>query len=474
MFKTLKIIFLILSFLSFLLFIQPRVAYGIEVTNKYGIHILEPSDLEKAAELVNSSGGDWGYVTIVIRDDDLNFDKWQNFMDQCREKHLIPLVRIATHLEGENWAKPKLLDAEKWANFLNSLNWPVKDQYVILFNEPNHAKEWGGEINPKEYARILSEFNLKFKISNFKFKVLNAGLDLAAGNTKSTMDAYKFWQEMNWEIPGIFERLDGWASHSYPNHGYLGKPWDQGKTSIRGYDWELTVLKNNFGLKKSLPVFITETGWPANNLKFKISNLKLSRYYDRSTVANYIKYALENVWLKDNRIKAITPFLLNYPEPLFSDFAWLDKSGNPYPQFETIKSITKINWWPEQVNKFSLGKIDLPPFLLTESSYEGQVNINNEGQSILGERNDFLLKLSKSDKEINVSDLTLSERNTVKPFEKATLEFEIKTGTESGEFNFSWEGAGDYKINVLKPTFITKARLSIWQKILSKIKLFRL
>jgi len=143
-----KILFIVV----FLFLLTSSNSYA--VNNKFGIHILEPSDLDKAASLVNSSGGDWGYVTVVIRDDDLDFAKWQNFMDQCREKHLVPLVRIATHQEKENWAKPDPADSLKWAEFLNNLNWPVKDRYVIVFNEPNQAREWGGEIKPDEYAQV--------------------------------------------------------------------------------------------------------------------------------------------------------------------------------------------------------------------------------------------------------------------------------------------------------------------------------
>lgn len=459
-----KIIFFILSF--FFLF-WPRTIRADE--NKFGIHILEPSDIDKAAELVNSSGGDWGYVTIVIREDDLNFDKWQGFMNQCREKHLIPLVRIATHLEGSNWAKPNLYDAEKWVSFLSSLNWPIKDQYVILFNEPNHAKEWGGEVNPKEYAKILLDFSQKLKVKSEKFKILNSGFDLAAPNSKTTMEANKFMMEMNWEIPGIFENLDGWVSHSYPNHGYLGKPWDTGKTSIKGYLWEMTILKNNFGLKKDLPVFITETGWPKTIVNSKKQIVKSKRYYDQITVANYFKSAFENVWLKDERVKAVTPFLLNYPDPLFAEFSWLDKNLDPYPQFEMTKILTKNSWWPEQENLFILGKITLPPFLLTDSLYNGELIFNNVGQSIFGER-EFSLKSINSNEGIVVSDIKLAENTLVKPFEKGILSFEIKTGSGSGEFVFGWEGVGNYKIRVLKPTFMAKARLTFWQNILSKIK----
>lgn len=44
--------------------------------NRFGIHIVNISDLEDAAKLVNSAGGDWGYVTLVITKNDRNTPKW--------------------------------------------------------------------------------------------------------------------------------------------------------------------------------------------------------------------------------------------------------------------------------------------------------------------------------------------------------------------------------------------------------------
>ena len=61
-----RILFVFVSILSLIFLAAPAWA---QETNKFGIHILDPSELQQAAELVNSSGGDWGFVTIVIRDD---------------------------------------------------------------------------------------------------------------------------------------------------------------------------------------------------------------------------------------------------------------------------------------------------------------------------------------------------------------------------------------------------------------------
>jgi len=447
----------VFSLLLIFFFLLPQNVFA--EGNKFGIHILEPTDLPKAAELVNSNGGDWGWVTVVIRQDDLNFQKWQEFMDFCREKHLIPLVRLATHQEKDLWTAPSPSDSEKWVNFLNSLNWPTKDQYIIIFNEPNHAKEWGGRISPEEYAKVLREFAEKFHQANPNFKVLNAGFDLAAPNSKTTMDVFRFWQRMEKTVPGIFNQLDSWASHSYPNHGFRGKPTDTGKTSIRGYQWELATLKKYFGLKKDLPVFITETGWVKDNLKSKKPQL-----ISPEMAANYFKLAFENLWLKDERIVAVTPFVLNYPQPPFAEFSWLDENGNPYPQYQTIQNLPKPNWWPTQEEKYVLGEVIIPPFMLTESNFKGKISLKNLGQSILGERRPFFFKPFTNSSEIFLSSATLSGK--LKPQQQGFLEFQIKTATIAGEFVLGWEKIGSYQTKVFAPSVIRKVEYSFWEKVI--------
>ncbi len=425
--------------------------------NKFGIHVLEPADLARAQELVNSNGGDWGWVTVVIRDDDRSQGKWQGFMDECRERHLMPLVRIATHLEGANWAAPKEEEAAEWADFLASLNWPAADRYVILFNEPNQTKEWGGTVSPEKYTRIWLAFREKLKEKNEHFLVLNAGLDLAAGKTKITVGAAEFLRRMAWEKPGIFNEMDGWVSHSYPNHGYLGKPWESGQHSVRGYEWELAFLKKELGLVRDLPVFITETGWP-----------KGGRFYDEATAAEYIKRAFEEVWLKDGRVRAVTPFVLNYPAELFASFSWLDDEGLPYPQFEVVKGLEKTAWRPEQEERIVLGPTVWPPFLVAGDRFEGKLVLENQGQSIWGDRGPWLLRAKES--EVAAEDLIISTEAKVKPGEKVTLSFVLQAPEKSGEFVFGWEGLEEQKIKVLPSGFISRVRFGFWKEIIWKAK----
>ena len=118
--------------------------------NKLGIHIITASvdEASAAATLVNSNG-DWGYITVLIERKDRDQNKWQQFFDNLRRWHLIPLVRLATEPEGDFWKRPYQGEEQAWADFLDSLNWPVKNRYVIIYNEPNHGQEWGNRVDAK-------------------------------------------------------------------------------------------------------------------------------------------------------------------------------------------------------------------------------------------------------------------------------------------------------------------------------------
>lgn len=456
-----KRIIAFLTLFFFFFFTTPALA---SPNNKVGIHITQLEDLTKASELVNSSGGDWGYITLVIQETDRVEDKWQKFFDSCREKHLIPLVRIATHLKGETWEKPNETSLEEWANFLNELNWPVKDQYVIIFNEPNHDKEWGGQASPEEYGRILDKALTSFKDKNPDFKILNAGLDQAAADSSTTIEEIRFLREVNERFPGIFSRLDGWVSHSYPNHGYIGKPWEAGRTSIKGYDWELSLLKNNFGVEKDLPVFVTETGWPhLVNDQFPV---KKDKFYEAPLAAEYLKFAFEKIWLPDEKVKAVTPFILNYPYYPFANFSWLNLLGNPYPQYEEIKNLPKTQGEPEQKDNWEQVGIGLPPLITTNFLFQGKVILKNTGQSIWGEKPLLIVSQASG---FRLSDLVLPKDQLIKPGEIVTLDFTLEGPVRAGDFSFSWEGLPKNHLRVIEVPGLTAKEDSFLNNLLKRI-----
>lgn len=384
--------------------------------NKFGIHLAQPdsNDIQKAAELVNSQGGEWGYITLVIQENDRDRGKWQDVFNQLRKQKLIPIIRLATQPEGAVWKRPTKEDATEWANFLNSLHWVVKDRYVILFNEPNHASEWGGTVDASNYRDVALEFAKKLKEKSPDFDIMLAGLDASAPSSLPNYEDENFFLSTVFDTDEIKkewnELLSGWTSHSYPNPGFVGSPTGSGKGSIRTYDWEENLLQS-WGIKE-LPIFITETGWDGDKL-------------GRDTVASYLRTAYESIWLPDDRVKAVTPFILNYQSAPFTNFSWkMAGSDLFYPQYEEVQSIHKKAGDPAIIDKGSIS-FDFSSELVKDSSYHLRVTLKNMGQAIWDRNDDYKLVLQGVSMESFFSNLS-----DIQPFQTQEVDLFLKTDTE--------------------------------------------
>jgi hypothetical protein len=394
--------------------------------NRVGIHITDRSDLDKAQALLNSTGGDWGYVTVVIREDQRNTDYWQEVFDSMREKHLIPIVRLATKQDGGVWTVPEEIEMKKWAEFLNSLNWVVKNRYVILFNEPNHAKEWGGTLRPEEYAKVAMTMAGELKQQSSDFFVLPAGMDASAPNGADTMAATTYWERMYAAEPEVFKRFDGWTSHSYPNPGFMGNPGDTGMRSIRGYIHELAVV-SAYGVPANIPVFITETGWQHQQGKRQSG-------ISADLAAKYYTLAYENAW-NNPQVVAVTPFILNYPSEPFDMFSWVDyKTGEPLPQYEAVKSLAKVGGVPVQIDDAQHTSVFLPSKLVAGSKYSMALKFKNTGQSIWNSE-EVQLALTGLASESGVIVDSISETKPNKEV-KIWVRFTVPQTAEQGEIAF--------------------------------------
>lgn len=307
--------------------------------NKFGIHVADPNDISRVRELVNSSKGDWGYVTIVIPENERKTDVWQPVFERMRRDHLIPIVRLATRVESGVWVKPSVTDVPSWADFLNKLPWPTKNRYVVIFNEPNHAKEWGGVTSPNEYADILVDFSKALKDKSTDFFILPAGLDASASNGGETMDEELFLRWMIARKPALADAIDGWTSHSYPNPGFSGSPYARGRGTLRTFEWELRLL-GDLGIQKKLPVFITETGWAHNG------NAGVQSRLTPDDVSQYLQIAAQTVW-NNPQVVAVTPFLFNYQDGLFAMFSWLRlTTREPLVFYRSYQEIAKVKGEP--------------------------------------------------------------------------------------------------------------------------------
>jgi hypothetical protein len=528
---------LIFAFIQILVvFLISKDVFANEANNKFGIHLAQPhlEDLKKVAELVNSNGGDWGYVTLVIQENDRNSQKWQEIFDLLRKYHLIPIIRLATTPLGENWKRPNPSDAYSWASFLDSLNWVVKNRYVVLFNEPNHATEWGGAVDPKDYAKVAFAFAKTLKEKNPNFFVMLSGFDASAPHLppkfydeeiflkemltatrelthndnsqknsnqkkrrsnldigsdipkvnrfhifssnlklktkknilkiKSYVNNKKLFAPFNGEKLGViiaaakkpadkliqraevirksaffdfleslfiknilaqekkdslFDYIDGWASHSYPNPAFSGSPYDFGRGTVRTYQWELNLLRQ-LGVEKDLPVFITETGWERKKLS-------------EEQVAQNFKIAFEQIWLPDEKVMAVTPFVLDYQMEPFLGFSWKSPSAKAsegqefYQQYYVVQSLNKVKGEPEQIEKGEIS-FDLPKELVNKSTYQFKIKLKNQGQGYWDERNYLLLVNNVKKTEFLIGNL-----GEISPNEEKEVNFYLKTKDEGEE-----------------------------------------
>ncbi|MFZ0543912.1 MAG: hypothetical protein WAM60_00645 [Candidatus Promineifilaceae bacterium] len=345
--------------------------------NKLGVHLLLDDGRSQwptwlwhdhmayASQLV----GQGGFVTELVRLDDLDPDKWQLFMDLCVEFELRPVLRLATVFDQEAgwWERPPVdgngrytTPAQQYADFITALNWPTEEHYLVVGNEPNHGDEWGGRPDPIAYAQFLMGVSRDVKTADPDARVLNAPLDQFSPHTGSQpfinglwyMDAATFLQEMHTAQPAVFDNIDAWASHPYPLGPFTQPPWQQTlqfdtlndaptrpamadappNRGINAYEWELWQLAQ-WGII-DLPVFITETGWRYGEADYPTVE-DVTVYLDLALRGNNGRYpdlpaAGWTPWLDDERIIAITPFALdgNPDEWRHSNWLEMDTDGS--------------------------------------------------------------------------------------------------------------------------------------------------
>ncbi|MDQ5950781.1 MAG: hypothetical protein QG639_57 [Patescibacteria group bacterium] len=308
----------------FLLFGVANVASA-DQTSKLGIHILNTGELTPAEQLLQVEGSDqWQYVTIPFTlDDTQKLEDWQAFFDEAKRKKIIPLVRLTTRFEDGAWQVPNRRQLVLLVTALGHLDWPTDQKHIIVFNEVNHSKEWGGTIDPEEYAGTLEFVSNWARSENKNFVILPAAMDLAAPNGYETKEAFTYLNEMYKSDPEIFSYIDAWNSHSYPNPGFSSSPQRTGKNSLRGFEHELSYLKQK--TNKDFDVYITETGWEDNRTTAR-------------WLTSYYNYAMQHIW-SNPQVKAVTPFVLKGSPGPFAGFSFLSGDDKPTRQYIAFRNM---------------------------------------------------------------------------------------------------------------------------------------
>jgi len=299
--------------------------YAQTVTDKFGIHVMKIDELTQARDFFGDLGMEndqWQYVTLPLTLDDLSeADQWQQSFKKAKELKLIPIVRLTTKFEDGSWQVPSKKNIIEELAFLSALDWPTDQRYIIVFNEVNHAAEWGGRLDPKGYAEVLHFVADWAHTEKIPFIVLPAALDLSAPNSQETREAFNYWNQVNQADDQVISLLDAWNSHSYPNPAFSASPQKKGQQSMRGFESELAWLDQKDS--RHLEVFITETGWQDNQATQK-------------WLSNYYEYSFDHIW-SDDRVRAVTPFILKGDPGPFSTFSFFNDQDQPTHQFLSLQ-----------------------------------------------------------------------------------------------------------------------------------------
>jgi len=226
----------------------------------------------------------------------------------------------------------------------------------------------------------------------------------------------------------VLSFIDGWTSHAYANPEFSGSPYAMGRGTLSTFRWEQNFLQS-LGNTKSLPIFITETGWQH----------AYGKYYDGrllspETVGENLRIASQSLW-QDASIVAITPFIYNYQDYPFDHFSWKKlNSSEYYAHYYDYQNIPKIPGKPKQRERYTSEKSLFPDTLVINSSYTLETEIQNVGQNILSAKDGYVLTIRDQN---NVFDVFTESVPTLEPQEKGIVRTLIKTPSKEGLYELS-------------------------------------
>ena len=335
------------------------------IENRFGIGLVGPGDvsqLDLTADLVGPGGHIKMIFPGVVPGMSGPPAEWVSVVREAYARDLIPVVRF-----GPPWGDRRVRNqsdsgsdgrsytalAASYVAIVRGLplrdGWPF---YVEVHNEPNLCYEWQCDRGrfpsdridsariAEEYASMLRDVaDALHAIGDPRVRVINGGLApggvrwcecngtsegaFEAGNTSRD-----FLAQMAAAVPGVFDRIDAFASHSYPAEGEgwgFFVPYDRAGPGLRYFETELATIGRG-----DLDVLMTETGWPTVHGGVT--------YATRAEVATWTRQAYEGVWLGHARIRAVMPFILQDTGG-WDGFAWVAGDGTRRPVYDQVRAL---------------------------------------------------------------------------------------------------------------------------------------
>ena len=247
------------------------------VNPKMGVHTrltdeVEPWKIKHTLELVRQMGAPWiveyfPWAYLEPKPGRFNWDHTDLVIDHANRQGLTVIARLGYVPE---WARPKestplYLGEERFVDFGRFAaefvrRYAGKVDYVILWNEPNLALEWGYErVDPEKYVRMLQTVYPMIKEANPDVQVLAGALapTLALPDSEWGMNDLEYLQRMY--DTGAADYFDILAIHAYGWHSEPDEPASPEAVNFRRSELLRQIMVDNGDGDK--PAMITEGGW---------------------------------------------------------------------------------------------------------------------------------------------------------------------------------------------------------------------
>lgn len=315
---------------------------------------------ERTMEMVADAGIHWirqGFAWSEIEpeegvywDSKYQQDAWAKFDEivDLAEQNGIRIIARLDHTP--EWARPTgsdpatpPADVEDFGNFVFEFvsRYRGRIDFIQIWNEPNLAREWGGEIDPEGYVNLLKAASTRARQANPNIVVLSAPLAMTTENSARAQDELTYWQAL-YDL-GVSEWFDIMSANVYGLDDHFAAEPDVSTLNIRRVELlrELAVRNGD----QDTAIWFNEFGWNAAPADLPADELIWSRVDERlqaDWTADSIEHAasewewfgVANIWYF-RQVGNIGPERADYY------FRMVDLEFTPRDVYGTVKNLSK-------------------------------------------------------------------------------------------------------------------------------------
>jgi hypothetical protein len=247
------------------------------INPKMGVHTrltdeVEPWKIKRTLQMVREMGAPWAveYFPWAYSEPEKGKFDWEHadlVVDHALAQGLTVIGRLGFVPE---WARPadstvSYLDEDHYADFADFVyafvqHFEGRVNYVIIWNEPNVALDWGYRpVDPASYTRLLKLSYRRAKEASPAVQVLGGALapTLAPPGNPWGLDDLRYLQEMY--DAGAGDYFDILAVHAYGWKWPADMPPDPNEVNFRRVELLRQVMVRNGDADKK--IIVTEGGW---------------------------------------------------------------------------------------------------------------------------------------------------------------------------------------------------------------------